>query len=120
VANPFLSYDCALLPLRFQRQSFVFNGLQPLFQNTGGGGGYPPVFVPDPNSVPGFDTNQTDLQCAAATWQMIAYDLIVRKMNVKAAVDDANSNVVANCPVINGVKQPNFMVLGNSKVILVK
>jgi hypothetical protein len=41
-------------------------------------------------------------------------------MNVKAAVDDANANVVANCPLTNGVKQPNFMVLGNPRVVLVK
>jgi len=53
-------------------------------------------------------------------WQQIAYDLVVGKMNVKAAVDDSNANVVANCPIVNGVKQPNFMVLGNPKVVLVK
>ncbi len=79
------------------------------------------IVVPDGNSVPGgFNTNSTDLAFAAAMWQKIVYDLVVRKMNIQEAVNEANSSIAANWPPSNGVRQPNFMVLGNKRVRIVK
>jgi hypothetical protein len=78
------------------------------------------MIVPDGNSIPGevFDTNNTDLAYAAAMWQQILSDMVVQKMTVKDAVDDANSKITLTWPKTNGVQQPYFMVLGNPKVVL--
>jgi IPT/TIG domain/PQQ-like domain len=78
------------------------------------------MIVPDGNSIPNeiFDTNATDLSYAAFMWQQILYDMIVKKMTVYDAVADANTSITPNWPVVNGVQQPNFMVLGNKNVRL--
>ena len=76
------------------------------------------MIVPDGNSVPNevFDTNDTDLSYAAAMWQQILFDMVANKMSVSAAVADANNKITKIWPVVNGVQQPNFMVLGNQNV----
>ncbi len=79
------------------------------------------MIVPDGSSIPNviFDTNDTDLSYAAAMWQQILYDMTVKKMMVFDAVADAN-NTVTPIWAVNGVQQPNFMVIGNKKVVLYK
>ena len=80
------------------------------------------MIVADGNSIPNevFDTNDTDLSYAAAMWQRILFDMTVGKMNVLAAVEDANNTIASTWPQVNGVRQPNFMVLGNKNVVLYK
>jgi hypothetical protein len=80
------------------------------------------MIVPDGNSVPNeiFDTNDTDLSYAAAMWQRILFDMVVKKMNVSDAVTDANTTITPTWPVSNGIQQPSFMVLGNPNVFLTK
>ena len=73
------------------------------------------IVIPDANSISGFDTNQTDLVYAAVIWTRIIQDLVVGKMTIRQAVDDANSNVTPEW-----TQQPKFKVLGNPSVRLVK
>ena len=78
------------------------------------------MIVPDGNSTPNqvFDTNTTDLSYAAAMWQQILFDMTVNKMTVLAAVQHANATITPTWPLLNGVRQPDFMVLGNQNVVL--
>jgi hypothetical protein len=77
------------------------------------------MIVPDGSSVPGTDTNATDLSYAAAMWQQMLYDMIVSKMSVTAAVNDANATIQPIWPhPANTPPPPKFIVYGNPNVKL--
>jgi hypothetical protein len=73
------------------------------------------IIVPDATSVLGFDPNFTDLVYASGMWRTILKDLVVGKMTVQQAVNDANNTVTPTWP-----GQPKFTVLGNPATRLVK
>ena len=71
------------------------------------------ILVPDAASVTNFDPGAIDLVYASGMWRTILKDLVVGKMTIKQAVDDANNTVT-----LPG--QPKFIALGNPAVRLVK
>jgi hypothetical protein len=78
------------------------------------------LIVPDGSSIPNsiFDTNETDLSYASAMWQRIVFDMVVMKMNVTAAVNDANATITPTWSTQIEVQQSNFMVLGKPDVVM--